>query len=384
MLLPGKDSKWIICILLFGILFLPDCHPKKENSPELAEPETSADNPIRRFATTIKSEKLKKHIYYLASDQLEGRHSGTPGAHSAAEYIADHFRNLGLQGPGQDDTRHFQEFLMVKKEPLACYLQSDHGRIENWNEFMEMHGDFYGAVDVDLVFVGYGLDIDYRDFDVQGKLAAIFMGRPGSDEIGNDLERKKTAEALSRGAVGTLLIVHDEQGILNYIRQLKPYFNKPRFYQYLEPQEAAAVVRNIILPLSAAAELLGISADTLRSQKQEMQNNKKVPDLFPTKVHMRTTYEVVEEIAGANVLGYIAGSDKTEECVVLTAHYDHLGRSGDAIYNGAYDNAAGVAAVMEIAGAFMAAAEAGLPPRRSMLFLTPDAKKSEELDQYFI
>jgi len=373
--LTVRDFKWPIYLLFFGMLIFPCCNAQKENPPELAEPETSADSPISRFAVTIKSEDLKKHISYLASDELEGRHSGTQGARSAAEYIADHFDTLGLLGQEAESPSHFQRFSMEKRNPTDCYLQSEHGRIDNWNECMEMHGDYYGAMDVDLVFVGYGRNIDYQDIDVQGKLVALFMGRPGIDEIGNDLERKKAADAISRGAVGTLLLVHDEQGILNYIRQLKPYFNKPRFYQYLETKKAAAAVRNIILPLSAAAKLIGIGADTLKSQKQEMLNNRVVPDLFPTKVHMRTTYEVLEKIEGANVLGYIAGSDKADECVVLTAHYDHLGRSGDTIYNGAYDNAAGVAALMEVAGAFMAAAEAGLSPRRSVLFLMPDAEE---------
>jgi len=361
--------------VFLGIIFYPGCRQNEEAVQNLKIKAESQDNPVKHYAETITIKELKDHIIYLASDELEGRQSGTPGAKLAAEYIADHFQNLGLKGLQTDEQRHLQKFRMVKKKPVECYLESEHGRVDNWNEFMEMHCDFYGEKDVDLVFAGYGREMDFEGIDVKNKLAAFFMGTPKADEIGNDWEREKMAAAMGRGAAGSLLIVHDDEKILEYIRQIKLYFDKPRHYQDKSPQEAANVERNIVIPTAAMAKLFGLSADALKAVKREMQTGKVGNEKFQTKVHMKTSYETLETIPAENVLGYIEGSDKKEECLILTAHYDHLGKSGKTIYNGACDNAAGVAALMEIAEAFAMASESGYNPRRSVLFLTPDAEE---------
>ena len=365
----------IICLVFFGILLSLGCQQEEEAVQSLESKAGSQNNPVKQYAETITIEELKNHIFYLASDELEGRQSGTPGAKLAAEHIADHFQDLHLEGLQSEDQKYSQKFQMVKKKPVDCYLESVHGRVDNWDEFMEMHCDFYGEKDVDLIFAGYGRDKDYEGIDVNDKLVAFFMGTPEADEIGNDREREKITAAMGRGAAGALLIVHDDEKILEYIRQIKPYFDKPRHYQHKSPQEAANEKRNIVIPTAAVAKLLGLSADRLKAAKREMQNGKGSCEKFQTKVHMETMYETLETISAENVLGYIEGSDLKEECLVLSSHYDHLGKSGQDIFNGAYDNAAGVAAVMEIAEAFAMALEGGYNPRRSILFLTPDAEE---------
>lgn len=109
--------------------------------------------------------------------------------------------------------------------------------------------------------------------------------------------------------------------------------------------------------------------------KRKIKKGEDISGKFQIIAHMKTAYEALDTIIAENVLGYIPGSDKKEECVVITAHYDHLGKSGGKIYNGAYDNAAGVAAVLEIAEAFAMASEGGYSPIRSPLFLTQDAEE---------
>ena len=112
------------------------------------------------------------------------------------------------------------------------------------------------------------------------------MGRPDADEIGNDLERVKMASAMERGAIGTLLIVHDDERILEYIRQIKPYFNKPRYYQDLNPDEALHKERNIIITASAAAKLFGLSAGALRTAKKEQRGGQEIGEKFKIKVRI--------------------------------------------------------------------------------------------------
>ena len=368
-------AQFFICLVFLGIVTIEGCRPKGDQTQNLDTLAESQDNPVKHYAETITIEELKDHISYLASDELEGRQSGNPGAKLAAEYIADHFQDIKLEGLQSEGQRYLQKFLMIKKKPVDCYLENEHGRVNNWNEFMEMHCDFYGEKDVDLVFAGYGREVDFEGIDVKDKLAAFFMGTPEADEVGNDREREKIAAAIGRGAVGTLLIVHDDIEILDYIRQIKPYFNKSRHYQDKKPDEAIQEKRSIIITCAAVAKLFGVSPDALGAAKREMQNRKSVTGKFQAEVHMNTSYEEIETVLAENVLGYIEGSDKKEECVIFTAHYDHLGRAGDEIYHGAYDNAAGVSAVLEIAEAFAMASEDGHRPGRSVLFLTPDAEE---------
>ncbi|UCE42850.1 MAG: M28 family peptidase [Candidatus Aminicenantes bacterium] len=366
---------FFVVLVSFGLMLIQGCQKKQELIQDLEMGAESQDNPVKYFAETITIEELKDHISYLASDEMEGRESGTPGAKLAAQYIAEHMQNLHLKGIQMETQTYLQRFPMVKKKPVDCFLESAHGRVDNWDEFMEMHGDFYGEKDVDLVFVGYGRDMDYEEVDVKNKLVAFFMGKPDADEISNDWEREKIVSAMSRGAVGTLLIVHDDEKILEYIRQIKPYFNKPRHYQDKSPQEASNVERSIVIPTTAVAKLFGLKPDALRAEKKKAKNGKSEAGKFQVKVRMKTSYKTLDTIPAENVLGYIEGSDKKEECLIFTAHYDHLGKSGETIYNGAYDNAAGVAAVMEIAEAFVLASEGGNNPKRSVLFLTPDAEE---------
>jgi hypothetical protein len=364
-----------VCALFLGLIPISGCRQNEEFPLEQEVGASGEGNPVKQYAQTITTEELKEHITYLASDKLEGRHSGTIGAGMAANYIANHFQDLNLNGFSGEENPYFQKFLMVKKKPVESYLESEHGRLDNWDEFMEMHCDFFGERDVDLIFAGYGRDIDLERIDLRGTLVAFFMGNPDADEIGNDLERVKIAAALERGAIGHMIIVHDDEDLLKYIHQIKPYFNKPRYYQDKSPEDAAKSERNIVTTTAAAAKLFGLSPETLKSAKEEMKRGKNQAGMFQVKIQMKTSFETLETISAENVLGYLEGCDKKQECIIFTAHYDHLGKSGQNIYNGAYDNASGVAAVMEIAEAFVTACAEGHCPRRSLLFLTPDAEE---------
>jgi len=106
-----------------------------------------------------------------------------------------------------------------------------------------------------------------------------------------------------------------------------------------------------------------------------MKTGGKVTGRYSTSVHMKTSYDSYETMDAKNVLAYIEGTDKKEEWIILTAHYDHLGTHRGEVYNGADDNASGVAALLELAEAFVIAAQDGKKPRRSILFLAPDAEE---------
>lgn len=244
----SKSNRLLFILPLFlWVVFSPGCNGNGETAREQETWAQSQIDPIEHFAETITIEELKDHIIYLASDKLEGRLTGKSGARLAAQYISDYFESLRLQGIGVDGRSYLQEFRMIKKKPLENFIESENGRVDNWDGFMEMHGDFCGEKDIDLIFAGYGRDVDFEEIDVNEKIAAFFMGNPQADELGNDRERKKIAKAIEKGAVGTMLIVHDSDAFLDYLRKIKPYFNKPRHYQDTDPGEALNKARNNVI-----------------------------------------------------------------------------------------------------------------------------------------
>ena len=122
-------------------------------------------------------------------------------------------------------------------------------------------------------------------------------------------------------------------------------------------------------------KLFGISKEKFLSTLEEMKSGKNVSGLYTTMVRMKTSYETDNILDARNVLGYIEGADKKDEWIILTAHYDHLGTYRGKVYNGADDNASGVAALLELAEAFDLAVQKGHHPRRTILFMSPDAEE---------
>lgn len=336
----------------------------------------SSDKPsVLAFAESITLVELKEHVAYLASDELEGRFSCTPGAQAAAAYIAKHFQELELKGLPGDPTPYYQEFKMQKKKLKECYLESEHARKVNWTHFGERFGHFAGEKDVELIFGGYGREQDLKGIDIKGKLVAFFPGEPNSSTRNTEKERKKMKAIIDNGAAGFLLIYTDERSRASYKMFRDAYYGDERYYLSKTPEEALNSPRNIVIFASDLAELFGVSTKKFLSILDEMKSGKNMTGAYKTQVHMKTSYEVYDTMEAKNVIGYIEGTDKKDELIVVTAHYDHLGTYRGEVYNGADDNATGVAALLEIAEAFDLAAQNGQRPRRSILFLSPDAEE---------
>ncbi len=372
-------KRYAMSAAVLGIALVVGCGRIEEGTRERGPTDPAASSPVREFSRTITIEELKEHVDFLASDALEGRHSGTRGAAEAADYLARHFRELGLLGGSSQDGSYFQKFRMTVRRPVECLLESEHGRVDNWVDFMEMHSDFSGEKEIELVWAGYGRDSDLEGLAIEGKLVAFFQGTPGAEIISNDRERVKIGKAAEMGAAGTLLIVRDDPPFLDFIRKLKPYFVKERYDLSVSTEDALRSKRRISISLAGAARLLGWRPGDLRKLEKEADGGvSSFRGSTVRMIRMATFYEdseAVETTTGENVLGYLEGEDEGRQCLVLTAHYDHLGRSGMEIYNGACDNASGVAALLEIAEAFAMAARDGRRPRRSVVFLFPDAEE---------
>ena len=341
----------------------------------------------------VSADRVKAHVAYLASDRLEGRGPGTRGEFLTTEYLATQFEKAGLKPMGKRGT-YFQPVPLVRvvtspKSTLRAVKgdktldipceEGFSGTSQTQKELEEF--------DAEAVFVGHGITApefawdDYKGIDVKGKVVVLFTNEPPSDDPkffgGKALTyygrwTYKYEEAARRGAKACFII----------------HTNETAGYPYsvVRPLDGAQLKREAGQPALAFAgwltsrqgdKLLGLSGRTVEGALKEADTKGfeayslgvKLKGHFPTRV---------EKMISNNVVGMVEGSDPKlkSEAVVFTAHWDHLGVGravlGDAIYNGAADNATGCGLLIELARAWSAQKPR---PKRSAIFLAVTAEE---------
>jgi Zn-dependent M28 family amino/carboxypeptidase len=341
----------------------------------------------------ISAERIKAHVAYLASDRLEGRGPGSRGEFLATEYIADEFKKAGLKPIGERGT-YFQPVPLVrivtspkstlravKGETTLDIPCSDgfSGRSQTEKE----HEEF----DAEAIFVGHGITApefgwdDYRDTDVKGKVVVLFTNEPPSDDPkffgGKALTYYgrwtfKFEEAARRGAKACF-IIHTNQTAGYPYSVVRPLDGAQLKREPGQPSLAFAGW----LSREAGEKLLGMAGRTVEGALKEADTKGFKPYSLGCNLKGNISSRV-EKIVSNNVVGLAEGSDPAlkSEAVVFTAHWDHLGVGrvvlGDAIYNGAADNATGCALLLELARAWSALSPR---PKRSALFLSVTAEE---------
>src|SRR2546423_3034456 len=351
--------------------------------------------------------EIDAHLRFLSSDLLEGRAPATRGGRIAEEYIATQLQTFGLK-PGAGDSSYFQRVPIdvVKADPKTIKVTASGKANANlrftddvvvWpgsaSESSSAHGE--------LVFVGYGAAApeykwdDFKGTDVRGKILLVLVNDPPATAAEPNLFGGKAMtyygrwtykyeEAERRGAAG-MLIVHTTPAA-GYGWQVIVGSNSVEHRLLPRPTNAPAplAVRGWITDSAATALLAqaGLNMAQLRKQAESR-------DFRPINTGIiidESMQNSLRHLSANNVVGVLHGIDPKvrDEYVVYSAHWDHLGIgpvvNGDSIYNGAADNASGVATVLTIAHA---AAE-GVKSRRSQMFLFVTAEESGLLgSQYF-
>ena len=348
--------------------------------------------------------KMRERVKRLSADDFEGRGPGTDGGRRAAQYIADEMKASGVQ-PGNKDS-YFQNVKLVgvKADPNTKLDVSGKGSAASYkfgDEFVATTGAQKAAVAVDaeLVFLGYGVDaplFNWNDYkgsasDYKGKVLMILVNDPPASESepghfgGKALTyfgrwTYKYEEAARRGAAGVILVHTNESAGYgwNVVRTSNgnwryeiargagdktPFLD---FRAWATNDAAANIVKAANLDLEDLKK---------RAQKRDFQP---VKTGLNVKLNLKSETKTFDS---PNVVGKVEGSDAKlkDEYVIYTGHWDHLGigepnGTGDKIYNGAYDNASGVAAILGIADA-LARTPKKDRPRRSFLFLFPTAEE---------
>jgi Peptidase family M28/PA domain len=348
----------------------------------LAPLQAQVTGDIGKFAEAINVPALKKHLSYIAGDETQGRETGTEGQRKAAAYIESQFKAMGLQ-PAASLNGYQQLYPLFKDTLIASQLKIGKQKLKFGKDYTApVSSNFAQQLKVkDIVFVGYGISSkvydDYAGIDVTGKVVVFFLGEPKRGDTFVISGRKRGSEwsfpgqslklktAKEKGAVAAIIISPATEA---FTPELVEAALRSNVYY---PRNTTPSINAVTLSHEAAGKILSKDkfADLLQKAKA---GESLIGQGAPIgKSNFQLSYlKEKQQINASNVLGYIEGTDKKEELVFLTAHYDHLGMRDGKIYYGADDDGSGTVAVMQMAAAFAKAKAAGQGPRRTVVFMT--------------
>lgn len=394
-------------------LLLAGCDKPAEAPPAAQAPApapvaaTTPATPAYTFGPEISAEDFAQHVKTLASDEFEGRAPGSKGEQLTVDYLKQQFERLGLK-PGNGDS-YFQTVPMVQTtvDVPATAVKLSIGGAERPLKFGEemVIGTRTGQAEVvvadsDLVFVGYGVNApenhwnDYAGVDVKGKTVVMLINDPGfhaGDESLFGGKRMtyygrwtyKFEEAARQGAAAAL-IIHDTDGAAYGWDVVKNGWSGAQFdLPAADDPEVRIPVQGWVTGEMAQSmfESAGLKLDELRAAAGK-------PGFKAVAMNGKFSAKVESAIVNAqsrNVLALLPGSERPEEAIIYMGHWDHLGKhegEGDQIFNGAIDNATGVAGILEIAEQFVTQ---NPPPARSVLFMAVTLEESGLLgSKYYV
>ncbi len=335
----------------------------------------------QKYASGITASDLKKHLSIIASADMEGRETAMPGQKKAAAYIESQFKQIGLKQPFQLSS-YQQSYPLYKDTLLNSSLKVGKNKYELGKDYIVAPGTLLKQ-DIkakEIIFIGYGIDDknydDYGAKNVKGKVVVFFSGEPKIN--GKALPRvpgrntqwntnRKTLLAKQKGAIAAIIInpVIDSISRITFenTRRTNLYFPRPVTRQ-TERVTYADIVNKVAVNIFGEQLYNEIAAKVKAGDPLNTYN---------ITLKRKTKFEYKKEqipFSSSNVIGYIEGTDKKDEYVFLTGHYDHLGKRDTVIYYGADDDASGTASIIEMAQVFAKAKSEGHGPRRTVVFMT--------------
>lgn len=352
-------------------------------SKEVAKPPVAS---IYDFDKTITMEGLKSDLTIIASDEFEGRETGTEGIRKAADYIIKRYEAIGLTPVGDNGT--YEQTFDLSSPVVEGYsytvTDANGNKVSETALNKEETGDFatiFGGTDNvsgEIIFAGLGMSNETANHfpkDVTDKWVLIILDQ--------QLTNQRALQSLlsSGGAAGVILVMdqNEPEGFIQNAEQIQSELGSGGRLSlaYLQDNSSRASAWNRVNP-ELAAKLLGANGiSEIVSMAEAIKGN---PASFqPRKLDFSLSHEVsINEniVESSNIAAFLEGSDPLlkDEVVVLSSHYDHVGigrpdSTGDVIYNGADDDGSGTVGLLNTAQAMMAAKKAGAGPKRSVLFL---------------
>ncbi len=306
------------------------------------------DKAAVKYANTITPQEMKSKLSILASDDFQGRETGTEGQKKASRFLEDFYAKIGLQGPV--DGTYRQKFSMYQSDWSDVYVKAKGKKLMNGEDLI-----FFGQANMDkemklsTMFVGNGENIE--SMDVKGK------------GIITTASSRETMQKLNASGAKAIFIASadDAQFMQTLPRQARrALLGRLRYNKELTGDESMV----FYITKATAATLLNSTAEKLDAAASD-----------PSSIKARNVSLMVKEkiktIDTENMVAFLEGTDLKDEILVISSHFDHIGMNedGTVINNGADDDGSGTTGVMEIAEAFAQAAKEGNRPRRSILFL---------------
>ncbi len=360
----------------------------------------------------ITPDGMLAHIKVLASDQFEGRAPGTKGEELSVKYIAEQFKQIGLK-PGNPNGTYTQEVPLagIKSDPKMSFAVGDKViELKYPDDFVASSARLQPEIQIDnsdLIFVGYGVVApeygwdDYKGVDVRGKTLLMLIGDPPvpDPKDPSKLDAKmfkgkamtyygrwtyKYEIAAQKGAAAAIII--HETGPAGYpYSVVKTSWAKENYELDAPNKNRDAVEARAWIALDAARKLFADCGKNFDALKKAAATKQFHPVPLPATAYLEIKQQI-RSFKSQNVIGRLDGADSRlrDEYVIYTAHWDHLGRDpnlqGDQIFNGAIDNASGVATLIELATAFT---KLNPPPKRSVLFMATTAEEAGLLGAKF-
>ena len=342
----------------------------------------------------INDSSFAQHLQVLASDEFMGRKPFTEGETKSINYLKTQFSAMGLK-PGNGDS-YFQDVPMVeiKSQPNAQMVFSGPSGTLTANyltAFVAATRRVQPEVSIQnspLVFAGYGIVApeykwnDYAGLDVKGKTVVVMINDPGFADStlfkGKSMTyygrwTYKFEEAARQGATG-ILIIHDTAPAAYPWSVVRSGWSKSKLQAEEKDNNMSRAVVEGWISMDIARQLF-----SLAGQSEQLFNDARKPGFKAVDLKLTTSLKIrntIKKSVSHNVVAVIQGTKRPEENIIYSAHWDHLGIGepvkGDSIYNGAVDNATGVAALLELAAAFQ---KLPVKPERSIVFVSFTAEE---------
>ncbi len=376
--------KFLFCFLLISLTFLFSSCGQKALDIEAA-------------VASLNMDELIQDVKILSSDEFEGRFPASSGEEKTVAFLKEEFEKVGLK-PWNGDS-YFQDVPLVEitATPQTNLI------ITGGNMPLEFafEDDFVGLTlrvqekvsveNSDMVFVGYGIVAseyewnDYEGIDAEGKTVVMLVNDPGfatEDPAffnGGAMTyygrwTYKYEEAARQGAA-CAIIIHETEPAAYGWDVVRNGWTGPHFNLVTEDGNASRCAVESWITLEAAQTIFKAAGKNY----EEMKESAAKPGFKAVPLGLKASLSLENKIRNAvsrNVIGLLRGSERADEYIIYTAHWDHFGRNpnseGDQIFNGALDNATGTAALIELAEAFQ---QLGSPPQRSLLFLSVTAEE---------
>ncbi len=404
-----------VILLVAATTLLAACGKNADESKQAAVTPTAAPaapapiKPTRdgHFSPEITAEDFAAIDQHVSSDEFEGRKPATIGERMTTTYLIDQFQRMGLK-PGNRDS-YLQAVPTVETtlldDPAVSITVAEGGNVEKYNYrddaiIRTLQGKAsVDLADSDIVFAGYGVVApeyqwnDYAGLDVKGKTVIVLVNDPGWGNGDPTLFKGKAMtyygrwtykyEEAARQGAAACLIVHDTAGAGYPWQVVVNSWSGPQFDLPSSEDPSPRVLVAGWITTDAAKRLFAKAGADFDALKKSADIRGFKSSALNAKFSAKFSNQI-RSVESTNVLALLPGSQRPDEVIVYSAHWDHFGRdpklSGDQIYNGAVDNGTGLAGLLEIADAF---AHQQPPPQRSILFMAPTLEEAGLLGSKF-